>query len=363
MSTAEAHPFRLFPPPALLVALLLLLLSSCAPTRQPMGARVAEPAIDAAATEYVAADGARLPLKAWLPEGGAPKAVILALHGFNDYSNAFAAPAKDWAAQGIATYAYDQRGFGRSPRPGIWAGVDTLQADLLGAAAALRTRHPGVPLFLLGESMGAAVVLTTLTEQGSLPAGVSGAILSAPAVWSRDTMPFYQRWALAVASWTVPWYELTPPRGLRIRASDNIEMLRALGRDPLVIKASRVDAVAGLTTLMDQALESAGKLPGPALVLYGENEELIPRLPVGIALSRLPADGVQAAIYPKGFHMLLRDLNAGVVREDIAAWVQDPGRPLPSGAETHPRVLEHRGALVAGNPQAPGKTAAVEGGS
>ena len=59
-------------------------------------------------------DGATLPLKSWLPDGK-PKAVILALHGFNDYSNAFKDSGEEWAKHGIATFAYDQRGFGAAP--------------------------------------------------------------------------------------------------------------------------------------------------------------------------------------------------------------------------------------------------------
>jgi pimeloyl-ACP methyl ester carboxylesterase len=69
-------------------------------------------------TSFVAADGQVLPLRKWLPDGGA-KAVILALHGFNDYSNAFEGPGEAWAKRGIATYAYDQRGFGAAPERGF----------------------------------------------------------------------------------------------------------------------------------------------------------------------------------------------------------------------------------------------------
>ena len=47
-------------------------------------------------------------------EGGAPKAVIIALHGMSDYSNAFDMPGKVWAKRGITTLAIDQRGFGRT---------------------------------------------------------------------------------------------------------------------------------------------------------------------------------------------------------------------------------------------------------
>src|SRR5258705_8443460 len=70
---------------------------------------------------FIAADGASLPLRKWLPRGGV-KAVILALHGFNDYSNAFAMPAALWAERGTATFAFHQRGFGGAPMRQGWAG-------------------------------------------------------------------------------------------------------------------------------------------------------------------------------------------------------------------------------------------------
>ena len=74
----------------------------------------------------------RLPLRRWLPEGK-PRAVVLALHGFNDYSNAFADAGPVFAAHGIALYAYDQRGFGAAPAPGRWPGSRRLVDDALAA--------------------------------------------------------------------------------------------------------------------------------------------------------------------------------------------------------------------------------------
>lgn len=322
-------------------ALLLAgVLAGCTPALQPMGPRVSVPAVETDA--FRTADGQSLPLRRWLP-AGPPRAMILALHGFNDYSNAFDSPAAFWAANGIATYAYDQRGFGATSQPGIWPGTDTLTQDMLDAAAALNAAHPGVPLYLLGESMGGAVLLAAFAGR-DLPPGIAGLLLSAPAVWSRDTMPFYQRWVLSVAGWTVPWLKLRPPRGLNIQASDNIEMLRALGRDPLVLKETRVDAVRGLTDLMDQAMAGAERLTVPALVLYGENEQVIPVEPRSRAMRRLPLaepprHGPRLALYPQGWHLLLRDLNAETVWRDVLAWIADPEAALPSGADRNPRVL------------------------
>ena len=275
---------------------------------------------------FVAADGARLPLRHWLPDGE-PNAVILALHGFNDYSNAFEEAGQYWRGRGIATYAYDQRGFGATQHTGVWPPQDALIADVKAALWTLRTNYPGRPVHVLGESMGAAILLSTVAKQ---PLDADGVILSAPAVWARSSMnPFY-RTALWLGAHLFPAMELTG-RGLGVVASDNREMILGLQRDPLVIKRTRIDAMWGLVNLMDSALKGSGELAAPALILYGANDQLIAPGPTSEMVSRLSAD-IPVALYKTGWHMLLRDLAAETVWEDIAAWIIDGKIELPSGA-------------------------------
>ena len=128
-------------------------------------------------------DGYRLPLSRWEAVGNT-RAIVLALHGLNDYSFAFDNLGHQLARRGISVIAYDQRGFGQTTGNGFW---------LVTVTRLLREHYAGVPLYLLGESMGGAVVLTSLT---STPLDVDGTILVAPAVWTRDSMPLLQRLAL-----------------------------------------------------------------------------------------------------------------------------------------------------------------------
>jgi acylglycerol lipase len=318
----------------LLLPALLLLVGACAPRLQPSGGSLVTPAIVAGPPDHwQASDGRVLPLRRWLPRDGAPKAMILAIHGFNDYSNAFVEAAEWWAAQGIATYAPDQRGFGRAPYPGFWAGENRLADDALELSAVLRQQHPDLPVYWLGESMGGAVVLHALARSDA-EVHPHGAVLVAPAVWGRATLPLHYRVALWLTSYTIPWKTFTGS-GLKIQASDNVEMLRRLSRDPLFIKATRVDAVHGVVNLMDRAAEAAPAGP-PVLLLYGEKDEVIPKRPVDAFVTRLkanPAVNLRMAVYPNGWHMLLRDLQAETVWRDVAAWIATPTAPLPSGAE------------------------------
>jgi alpha-beta hydrolase superfamily lysophospholipase len=115
-------------------------------------------------------------------------------------------------------------------------------------------------------------------------------------------------------------------------------MLRALARDPLVIKGSRVDTLYGLVDLMDAALASIRRMDLPTLYLYGDRDEIVPRRPTELAIRRLLAnararDRDRIAFYTNGWHMLLRDLEGPAVSADVAGWVLHPEAPLASGAD------------------------------
>ncbi len=317
----------------LLFVATLLLVSGCTLPAYPedSGAGPASPNLQDDAITMD--DGFRLPLQRWSPEE-TPTAVVLALHGFNDYRMAFDTLANGLLADDILTVAIDQRGFGETEGRGRWHGEARMGRDVRQVLGELRARYPDQPLYLLGKSMGGAVAMTVLAG-GPIPE-LDGTILVAPAVWSRDTMPWYQRWALAIAVRVAPTRTVSP-RGLSIYPSDDMEMLREWGRDPLVIKETRIDAIYGLGNLMDQGLAATGRLNGDTLILYGENDEVIPPTPTCRLLEKLPprADvNWRFVLYPEGWHMLTRDLQRERVHQDIAAWIHDRGGDLPSGLET-----------------------------
>lgn len=309
---------------ALLAGLALV---GCAEARAPMGPVVTRPAVldDA----LVMADGLRLPLHTWGAEGP-PRAVMLALHGMNEYGRSYAEDAAPWFnAAGVAVYAYDQRGFGGAGPRGIWPGHDALAQDAMTAAGLIRARHPGLPLFMLGESMGGAVLVLA----GSRAALADGLVLSAPALRGRNSLGWPALAMLDVLTALVPGLELSSNAPV-FRPTDNLDAWRRWSRDPQLIKATRVDAVAGLVDLMDAATAALPRFTAPALVLYGAKDELVPPKPIRAAWAQLPRGAAQRlAFYPEGHHMLLRDLGGAAVAGDILAWMGDRAAPLPSGAD------------------------------
>ena len=270
------------------------------------------------------------PVTTWSPPG-APRAVIVAAHGFGDYKNAFAELGAYAASHGVLVTAYDQPGFGEDRGRGRWLGTQALVAALDQAVAAAHREHPDVPVFVLGESMGASVAMTALAPRQDAPA-VAGLILTAPAVWNGSDLPSAYRTTLRVLSSVLPMLRVSA-RHVRVQASDNVEMLYALGRDPLYLRYTRLDAVAGLVDLMTESQKVASSIQLPMLVLLGARDQIVRPPASRRFVATLDPAHCSVATYLDGWHLLLRDHQREQVFADILAWVD--GAPLPSGLD-HP---------------------------
>lgn len=259
--------------------------------------------------------------------------MLVALHGFNDYGRFIEDAARYFAQAGIKTVAYDQRGFCCAPDRGKWAGTEVMVDDFFAILHFVRRDHPDLPLFVLGESMGGAIIAVALAQETEIR--IDGVILATPAIWSRDTMPWYQRFGIWIGARLTPALTLSSSE-LGIVPSDNAAMLVEFAKDPLVIKETRLDTLNGLTDLMDQAILSVPKLRLRTLMIYGLRDVMIPRRPMIALLERWPQDAAQVfrfGLYPDGYHMLLRDLQRIVVWKDIVSWMLNPDATLPSGFE------------------------------
>ena len=196
-----------------------------------------------------------------------------------------------------------------------------MRADLDDCVEAARAKYPGLPVFAHrrkhGRRGGArrrwrAIVRRTSTASS----------LSAPAVWSRDDMPFSYRVALWMGVHTVPWMHVSGS-GLHIVASDNIEVLRKLGRDPYFQHETRVDQVYGLVNMMDAARNAPAKFCGPAAhssAPWREGSAGPPRIRRDDTIAAL-GNRADVRDYPNGYHMLMRDLDREVVWKDIDDWI------------------------------------------
>jgi alpha-beta hydrolase superfamily lysophospholipase len=307
---------------------------------------------------FVTFDGERLPMTVWpaVDETGRPvepHAVVAALHGFDDYAQAFAVAGPYWARRGVSTYAFDQRGFGRAPGRGLWAGESAMTKDLRVFCSLLRARHAKAVLAVAGESMGGAVAICAFAS--STPPDADRLVLLSPAVWGWTEQPLPNAVGLWLLAHLGPGLPLEPPSFIaaEYRCSDNRAILKAMDHDPNVINATRADATYGLMNLMQRASRRLGAVRVPTLYLYGAHDRMIPKPAAAAAAAELGPLG-RSAYYRQGWHLLDRDLHADVVLADVSSFIDHPTAPLPSGAPPIPRPGGWRlEAQAAGGRRAP----------
>jgi alpha-beta hydrolase superfamily lysophospholipase len=318
-----------------LAVLAVVAMASCVPVQQQ--AQQTPPAFPGPrleAHDFVSIDGAKLALQQWAPSSGDPWAVIIGVHGMNDDSNAFDLAGPYWAKDGILTIAYDQRGFGRSPNRGIWAGDMLLVHDLRTLTALARARYPRAIVAVAGESLGASVAIEAFAA--ATPPDADRVVLLSPAVWGWSTQPFAYKTALWLGAHVDPGGVVKPKWVNQHRPeSDNVAELRRRDRDPYQSRATRADALYGLVRSMQRASDELGQVRIPVAYLMGAHDQIIPGRAMTLAARALkPSD--RSAFYAKGWHLLLIDQQRDTVFDDVESFIRDPAAPLPSGAPIVP---------------------------
>lgn len=120
-----------------------------------------------------------VPSFSWINGNNRPKAVLLCIHGLGLHGGAYRHFGQVMARRGIATYALDVRGFGRwAKTEACYLNFPACVQDIRRKVEEIRAAHPGVPLFLLGESLGGAISTRFAAE---FPDSIDGLILCAPA--------------------------------------------------------------------------------------------------------------------------------------------------------------------------------------
>ncbi|MET9490089.1 lysophospholipase [Nocardia sp. NPDC006630] len=260
--------------------------------------------------------GGRVFWQAWLPEGD-PRAVAVIVHGYAEHSGRYAHVAKRLNDAGVAAYALDHIGHGRSDGgngnvESLDGAADNVQTLLDLATAA----HPGLPHFVIGHSMGG---LTTAYLATRAPLDVTGVVLSGPAivipagnVVQRTLAPFVSRFLP-----NLPVLKLDSTL-----VSRDPEVVRAYDTDPLVHHGG-VPARTGGEMLRAGTfvLAHLDRLTAPLLVQHGAADGLAS--PTGADLLERDAASKDKTVirYPGLFHEIYNEPEQDKVLTDLVNWL------------------------------------------
>lgn len=289
----------------------------------------------------------------WLPAGAA-KAIVLLAHGMAEHGGRYARLGDALCGAGFGLYAHDQRGHGKTAErgtPGYFADHDgwcAVVSDVATLQQHINQAHPGVPVFLLGHSMGSYVAQSYLLHHS---ASLHGAILSAsnfqpPMLYrAASLIARFERWRQGPTgrSALIDWLSFgsfnkafKPNRTRYDWLSRDPGEVDAYAADPLCgfrcTNQFWIDLLGGLQQISTPANLSQIDASLPILIIGGECDPVSAgkRLTdLANALRQSGNQSVQLKVYPQARHELFNETNRDAVMADVIAWLEQ--------ALTHPR--------------------------
>ncbi len=218
------------------------------------------------------ADGLMLYGESLLPDG-APRAIVVIVHGYGEHLGRYRHVAAHLAARGYAVCALDHRGHGRSD--GTRAYVDRFDQfvdDLHQFVTLVRAEHPDLKVFMFGHSMGALMSLAYALRYQTQLAGLI--VSSAPVNADANVSPLLVKFAYAIDR-VVPRLGLLPPEDPSVLTHDQA-VLDALAADPLAYHGSlRVRLGLEIDRTARRVRDALPTLRLPILITYGEDDTYV----------------------------------------------------------------------------------------
>jgi alpha-beta hydrolase superfamily lysophospholipase len=305
-----------------------------------------------------ASDHTRLYVNAWFPLSG-PRAVVMLSHGMAEHSGRYARLGAALTEAGFALYAHDQRGHGRTAANGVLGhyadrdGWNKVVGDLASLSASIGQRHPGVPVVLLGHSMGSYIAQAYLLHHS---ASVQGAVLSGsnfqPVLLYRSAAVIarLERWRqgatgrsaiielLSFGSFNKAFKPVRTPFDWLSRDQQEVDKYVS---DPLCgfrcTNQFWLDMLGGLQQISKKSSLAQIDKTLPILIIGGECDPVSEgrRLKdLAGALTDTDHALVTLKLYPQARHEILNETNREAVTRDLLAWLEQAlSEPRPRRTE------------------------------
>ncbi|MEU4711397.1 alpha/beta hydrolase [Nocardia salmonicida] len=274
---------------------------------------------------FPSSDGTVIHVRSWVPTDAEPRGVVQIAHGMGEHSDRYGHLAERLAGLGFAVYADDHRGHGLSmgPVPGELGpdGWNLLVADEVALTEILRERHPGLPVTLIGHSLGSFAVQQYLLDHSDL---VDEVVLSGTtavdglfgeiAAAGGDLIGFFNA-------------EFQPTRTEADWISRDEAQVDAYNADPWCGFAIDDTNMGLLAANAQTRLSNPSTVRSdlPIYVMVGDKDPLNNKLRLSDLLVQryrdAGLDDLTYQVYPDARHEVLNETNRDEVEADLLAWI------------------------------------------
>jgi acylglycerol lipase len=262
------------------------------------------------------ADGTTLFWQAWCVDE--PRGAVAVVHGLGEHSGRYASLAAGLNAGGVACWAVDLRGMGRSD--GQRGYVRRWQEWVDDCAAFVRMvveETGGVEVVPLGHSFGGVVVTTAVLDGAVTPRRF---VLSNPAFLAAVRVPAWKLLVGQVASRVTPRLAMSNEVDPAVLSRDP-DVGAAYARDTLVHDRITSRLFTEWRAASGRALARAAELRVPALVIVSEEDRLIDR-EGALEFAKRAGNLVTVRRYAGRYHEPFNDLGSDEVFDLIADWIR-----------------------------------------
>ncbi|HEY1612901.1 MAG TPA: alpha/beta hydrolase [Rhizomicrobium sp.] len=267
------------------------------------------------AEETIEGGGGRLFVRSWRPQTAA-RGVVAICHGFNAHSGHYQWAADQFTAAGLAVYALDLRGRGRSEGERFYVGTaDDYVDDLARLISLAHAREPGLSIHLLGHSAGGVISALYALEH---PGEIAGFICEdfAYQVPAPD-------FALAVLKGVA---HLAPHAGAfalnNADFSRDPEHVKAMNEDLLIAHEKQpFQTVAALVHADERLKKDFPRITLPLLILHGAADKATKPSGSKEFYANAGSTDKTLKIYEGRYHDMLNDLGREEVMGDIVGWI------------------------------------------
>lgn len=268
---------------------------------------------------FTSSDGLTIYAQSWLPDE-TPKGIVIIVHGYAEHSGRYSHVATSIVSTNYGVYALDHRGHGHSEgMQAYFKSIEEPVADLEQFFRAVQQNHPGLPVMMIGHSMGSLIALNfALHHQQEL----NGLILSGTALNSAETVPGIARTVGNLVRNFAPTIPLFPAIGAEAISTDP-KTIREYNEDPLNYRGAwRVGLAAELLDTSDKLRKHLHELTLPLLLLHGEQDTIAPISGAQSVYDKAGSGDKTFHKYPGMRHEVFNELDRGKVIDDLKRWLE-----------------------------------------